>query len=65
MWHKKFFSDTIEDSIKKNRQENRFRGGLIIEKSNCCDAPIIHTHGGLKIPMCKKCKKEVRPIVFK
>ena len=52
----------IGERIKKSEISHR---RLRIEKSYCCRAQIKYTGGGLIIPYCSKCKKNIRPIYYK
>ena len=52
--------EAAESRINKTMQEFRKRErvcGLIIEKSDCCQARIDYTSGGVRIPYCSKCGK--------
>lgn len=40
-------------------------GGLIVEKSHCCNAPLEYTEGGLKMRYCSKCKKIHEDILYR
>ncbi len=62
---KKTMEGIIIDNIKKNSKKRKFRGGVIIERSNCCDAPIIYTSGGVQIQKCSKCRKTIHPTVIR
>jgi len=33
------------------------RGGIVFERSRCCNAPINYTSGGVALAYCSKCKK--------
>ncbi len=51
--------EAAENRINKTMREFRKREirGIIVEKSDCCQAPINYTGGGVRIPYCSKCGK--------
>lgn len=62
---KKTMEGILTENIKKRSKKGNFRGGVIVEKSNCCGASIILSSGGVHVPICKKCKKPIREIVIR
>ncbi len=55
----KEIEDILDEMEEKIKKECSSRGGVVIESSECCGAPIIDSEGGVKIPICSKCKKAV------
>ena len=51
---------------KMNRELRKARtGGVIIPKSDCCNATITHTRGGIIMKICSKCKKVIHKKRYK
>ena len=57
---KKVLKEAAEKSAKEPRS-----GGLIIPKSNCCNAPLLRTSGGVIMEYCSKCRKFHRELTYK
>lgn len=36
-------------------------GGVLIEKSPCCGAPVTYTTGGIMMKICSKCGGPIKP----
>jgi len=48
----------LEDALTPEEEFfEKIGGGVVFEMSYCCDAPVIYTEGGVKIPICSKCGK--------
>ena len=41
-----------------------FPGGILVEKSNCCGAPIMENRGGIITQICSKCGKAHQNIII-
>lgn len=39
-------------------------GGLKLEKSDCCNAQVVYTGGGLKMKVCQKCGRKIQDTVY-
>jgi len=56
---RKEFAMTFKDKTGK------VRGGLIIEKSSCCNVAVVPSRGSVKRFVCGKCDKKIVPRHFR
>jgi len=48
----------LEDALTPEEEFfERIGGGVVIDMSDCCNAPVTYTECGVRIPICSKCGK--------
>jgi len=50
--------DGVNLDEEDRRAQNVF-GGLPVEKSSCCGAPVVLTKGGIRLRICSLCKNPI------
>lgn len=58
-----FIPKNFDKKTSPRLRKGTFHKGVIIKKSNCCNAPLEYSSGGVKILYCTNCGEPYREII--
>jgi len=57
--------EVLAEMQRKVNEAHSHRGGLVVPRSDCCNATIIDCPGGLRAPICSRCRKIIEEPRYK